>query len=163
MGGHHSPAAETTTWLTPRHILDPLGYFDLDPCAAPQNQTADRLVVLPEDGLAVDWFGRVWLNPPYGRETWDWLSRLADHGRGIALIFARTETVGFREQVWQRAHGVLFIYGRLRFIRGDGSIGKANAGAPSCLVAYSEEDAELLSLVALGDIPGHFVPLKKVG
>ena len=109
MGSHESHRALTTTWLTPPHILDALGPFDLDPCGHPDWGTARRRIVLPDDGLAVDWSGRVWLNPPYGREVWGWLAKLAAHGDGIALIFARTETEGFVREVWGKADAILFL------------------------------------------------------
>lgn len=156
MSGHESQRAETTTWLTPRHVLDALGHFDLDPCAAPNWPTADRHIILPEDGLAAEWSGRVWLNPPYGRETWTWLDKLAEHGDGIALIFARTETGGFVEQVWSKADAVYFLHGRLSFHRADGIQAKANAGAPSCLVAYGSSAQHTLRTCSLA---GTFVPL----
>lgn len=158
MGSHQSTRAETTTWLTPPHILAALGHFDLDPCAHPDWPTADRLLCLPEDGLATDWTvgSRVWLNPPYGRETWVWLERLAAHGRGTALIFARTETAGFVEQVWRKATALLFLHGRLHFHAADGTRARANAGAPSVLVAYGEADAEVLRASGLD---GTFVSL----
>lgn len=158
MGGHESPVAQTTTWLTPLHIVRALGHFDMDPCAYPGWETADRLVCLPEDGLAVPWEGRVWLNPPYGREVWTWLDRLADHGRGTALIFARTETKGFVEQVWNKATAVRFIHGRLHFHRPDGTRAPANAGAPSVLVAYGNQDAH--ALARCDDIPGTYLEIR---
>lgn len=160
MGSHHSARAETTTWLTPPHIIEALGHFDLDPCGHPNAHTADRRIILPEDGLASEWHGRVWLNPPYGNEAWVWLDRLATHGRGVALIFARTETAGFVEQVWKRASGVLFLHGRLHFHYPNGERAKANAGAPSCLVAYGDTCAELLQQCSL---PGTFVRLNDAG
>lgn len=125
-------------WLTPPSIVEALGPFDLDPCS-PVNRpwdTAAKHYTKEQDGLAQPWEGRVWLNPPYGRETFKWLEKLADHGNGIALIFARTEMKGFHEQVWDRADAVFFFEGRLRFHRADGSQG-GSANAPSCLVAYS--------------------------
>lgn len=152
MGASHLPRAITTTWLTPRAVIEALGPFDLDPCAAPSPRpwpTADRHIELPEDGLAADWSGRVWLNPPYGAETWRWLARLAEHGDGIALIFARTETVGFAREVWDKASGMLFLHGRLSFARPDGSVGR-NSGAPSVLVAYGHAAAERLRRSGLG-------------
>ena len=158
MGSHHSHRAGTTTWLTPPHVLDALGPFDLDPCAAPGWRTAERHIVLPDDGLAAEWRGRVWLNPPYGAEAWTWLSRLAEHGRGTALIFARTETAGFVREVWQKADAVMFLHGRLHFHHADGSRAAANAGAPSCLVAYGSWDADML---AAADLDGTFVPLTR--
>ena len=151
MGSHHSARAKTTTWLTPPHVIDALGgpdSFDLDPCGYPGWPTARRQITLPDDGLAAPWHGRVWLNPPYGMEAWRWLDRLADHGTGTALVFARTETVGFVRAVWGRASAVLFIHGRLHFHRPDGTRAPANSGAPSALIAYGADDTERLTSAA---------------
>ena len=158
MGSHQSHRAKTTTWLTPIHIIDALGPFDLDPCAHPQWPTAEKLICLPEDGLAADWAGRVWLNPPYGDAVWEWLSRLAEHGQGTALIFARTETAGFVREVWEKATAVYFLHGRLHFHHADGTRAKANAGAPSVLVAYGNNDAEVLRTCSL---PGTYLRIKE--
>lgn len=157
MGSHHSARADTTTWLTPPHVYQALGEFDLDPCAAPGWPTARRHIILPEDGLTTPWHGRVWLNPPYGAEAWTWLDRLAEHGRGTALIFARTETAGFVEQVWGKATAVKFLHGRLHFHRPDGTRARANAGAPSVLVAYGLQDAHILEA---SDLPGAFLRVR---
>lgn len=56
-----------------------------------------------EGGLESPWIDRVWLNPPYGRETGLWLRTLAAHGSGIALVFARTETEMFHQHAGDRA------------------------------------------------------------
>lgn len=154
MGGHQSARMDSDTWLTPPEIIDQLGPFDLDPCAAPSPRpwpTASRHIELPDDGLAAEWGGRVWLNPPYGRQTWVWLDKLAAHGSGIALTFARTETSGFVETVWEKATAVLFLHGRLHFHRPNGERATMNAGAPSCLVAYGMGDAQVLATTG---IPG---------
>lgn len=156
MGGHHSHNAQTTTWLTPPHITDALGPFDLDPCGAPDWRTAEVHYVLPQDGLALPWFGMVWCNPPYGSEAWTWLARLADHGAGIALVFARTETAGFVREVWAKATAITFLHGRLHFHHPDGTRAPANSGAPSCLVAYGEGAADRL---ATADLSGTFIRL----
>lgn len=152
MGSHHSARAKTTTWLTPPEIVQALGQFDLDPCAAPSPRpwaTAARHIELPEDGLTADWRGSVWLNPPYGSETWQWLDKLADHEDGVALIFARTETYGFVKTVWGRATALLFLHGRLHFHHADGTRASANAGAPSVLVAYGRDAAARLRTTTL--------------
>lgn len=140
-----------TRWLTPKHIPEALGDFDLDPCGAPGHSLAQQTYLLErdEDGLALPWNGRVWLNPPYGREAEPFLRKLADHGHGTALIFARTETKMFRETVWKRASAILFLFGRVTFLDASGAPARANAGAPSCLVAYGEEDARALRHSAL--------------
>ena len=96
-GGHDE-------WLTPPEILRALGAFDLDPCAPVVRpwETAARHYTVADDGLALPWAGRVWCNPPFGREAVKWLRRMRDHGNGVALIPARTETAMFYETVWGR-------------------------------------------------------------
>src|ERR1700753_3546750 len=88
IGGHHSSRMVSDTWLTPPWILDALGDFDLDPCAAPlprHRPTAAEHITRPDDGLAADWHGPVWLDPPYSREAIRWITQLAARGRGTAL------------------------------------------------------------------------------
>ena len=169
IGSHHSPDGGSHVWLTPPYIIQALGSFDLDPCAAPDPRpwpTAGTHWERADNSLNRPWFGRVWLNPPYGPKTTiaPWLRRMAEHGRGTALIFARTETAVFFETVWERATALLFLRGRLCFYRRDGTLpsaaaGGGNAGAPSVLVAYGDEDAASLECSGLS---GRFIRLEKV-
>ena len=158
IGSHTLPnSGATDSWITPREIIDALGPFDLDPCACePQPwPCATRQFTFSDNGLLKDWTGsRVWLNPPYGAATGKWLSRLAEHGCGTSLIFARTETEMFVQQVWKRATGLLFLYGRLFFHYPDGRRAAGNSGGPSVLVAYGASDAERLRT---GGIPGAYM------
>ena len=146
IGSHQSARMANDSWLTPPEILHALGSFDLDPCACVDQPwvTAARMIARPRDGLIEPWTGRVWLNPPYGASTGRWLSRLAAHGDGIALIFARTETAMLVEHVWGKADAILFLHGRLHFHFPDGRRSPANAGGPSALIAYGEENVEAL-------------------
>ncbi len=165
MGGHHAPyRGATETWLTPPAIVRTLGPFDLDPCAAPEPRpwpTALRHIAWPEDGLFEEWTDRVWLNPPYGPKTGVWLARLANHGYGTALIFARTETKDWHKHVWPRATAILFLAGRLHFHFPDGRRAEANSGAPSALVAYGNLDADRLRMAQeSGYLTGHLVRLR---
>lgn len=145
-------------WLTPPRIIAALGSFELDPCAPVVRPwpTAERHISLPADGLAAVWSGRVFCNPPYGRETGKWLARCAEHGNATALIFARTETEDFVEQVWKKANSILFLWGRLYFHHVDGTKASANAGAPSCLIAYDQHNTRKL---ATSGLPGQLVRL----
>ena len=152
LSGHQSSQLKNDEWLTPPEILRALGTFDLDPCAPvtrPWNTAAAHYTAV-EDGLSKPWAGRVWLNPPFGREAVKWLRRLRDHGNGIALIPARTETAMFYETVWCHAAGVLFIKGRPHFHYVDGSRAPFNSGAPIALVAYGSENLEALMNSHLG-------------
>lgn len=159
MSGHQSSSSVTNVWITPREITNALGAFDLDPCCHQDHPwpIGKTRYYLPTDGLQQPWFGRVWLNPPYSTKECDrWLAKMADHGRGIALVFARTETQWFHQHVWKKASAIFFIEGRLHFHHLDGSRAHGNAGAPSCLVAYSLDDAKAL---AISGIQGHFQQL----
>ena len=72
-------------WLTPPAIIAALGEFDLDPCSPVIRpwDTAKTHFDIHADGLKQPWFGRVWMNPPYGDETFIWMKKLADHGKTL--------------------------------------------------------------------------------
>ena len=151
IGGHSLPnQGMSDIWLTPRFILDALGEFDLDPCASPDPliwKTAKNHYT--EKGLDQEWFGRIWCNPPYGKKTGIWLNKLASHGNGIALVFARTETKMFFDSVWNKADAILFLEGRLFFHYPDGDKAKSNSGGPSCLIAYGKNNVDCLKACIL--------------
>lgn len=162
MSSHQSAKMLKDECLTPPEIIHKLGVFDLDPCSPLIRpwDTANKHFTIKDDGLSQDWTGqRVWCNPPYGTETSRWLSKLSEHDNGIALIFARTETRMFFDYVWENADALLFIDGRLYFHHVDGTRAKANAGAPSVLIAYGIENAKILRDC---NINGKFIQLKKI-
>lgn len=144
-----SADAESTTWLTPLPLIQSLGKFDLDPCAAPNHQTADRLIILPEDGLKATWSGRVWLNPPYGKEAAAWLEKLAQHGNGIALVFGRLETKWMQPYI---ANGFFQLRGRISFISSRDGF-KGNAGAPSILIPFGRKN---IGAILTSDLEGRW-------
>lgn len=157
MGGHQkkTPIFEpddtdrNDDWLTPPEIVRELGPFDTDPCAScsqvhePGTRRNPPLASVRYckcmDGLGREWSGLVWCNPPYGAGIGRWMARLARHGDGIALVFARTDTAWFQEYVLRKAQGVFFVAQRIRFHRPDGTVGKYTGGAPSCFAAYGHE------------------------
>lgn len=162
IGGHHSNRPATVEWLTPPSILAALGgaeSFDLDP-ATPIVQpylTARARYTEIDDGLAQPWFGRVWLNPPYSNGIiGQWLAKLAVHGHGTTIIFARTETDAFFRHVWEQASALLFLRGRINFHHLNGERAKANSGAPTVLCAYGDHDTDILAACGLD---GQFIPL----
>lgn len=155
--GGEGGTATTHDWLTPPELLAALGTFDLDPCASQFQpwRTASSQFTIEDDGLARPWVGRVWCNPPYGPHAEKFLKRMAEHGNGIALIFARTETKAFQEWCWKRADAMLFMAGRIKFrLPGGGNAG--SAGAPSVLIAYGKTNAQYLRV---SGVPGYTVTL----
>lgn len=135
----------TVEWLTPPILVKKLGEFDLDPCS-PENPPFTHAKVnftIKDNGLEKKWFGRVYMNPPYGKGMEKWLEKLKIHGNGIALIFARTETKTFFKHIWDDADALLFVKGRIKFFNLEGKqVG--TPGSPSVFIAYGSNNAEAL-------------------
>lgn len=140
LGSHQKTVGDTQTWITPKWIIDTLGPFDLDPCAAIIRPWECANTNVIANGLDVTWKGRVWLNPPFDRyDVGNWVQRLANHGHGTALLHARTEAAWFGP-VWRAAASILFLADRLYFHYPDGKRAKANSGAPAVLIAFGIDD-----------------------
>ncbi len=145
-------------WLTPPEIVRALGEFDLDPCSPIKRpwETAKNHFTIRDNGLIKQWNGRVWMNPPYGNQCIRFMRRLADHGNGIALICARTETQMFFECVRGMASAIFFFKGRLTFYHVNGESSKNCIGAPSVLVAYG---ADNVNRIAISGLEGKLITL----
>jgi hypothetical protein len=134
IGNHERPhKGKTDVWLTPLNITEALGSFDLDPCGEQFHKTAKT--IYSSNGLESPWFGRVWLNPPYS-EVEAWLDKLALHGNGVALVFARMDT-RWAQKIVPMASEVFFPKGRIAFLTKDlKTVGKA--GAPSMFLSFGD-------------------------
>lgn len=156
MNTNFEKSANTTDeWYTPKEIIDALGKFDLDPCAPvkPLWKTAETMYNKNNDGLTKDWVGRVWLNPPYSRPLIErFVTRLAEHGNGIALLFNRCDSKMFQDVIFEKATAMKFLRNRIRFSAG-GTRGDS-LGCGSILIAFGEDNAEILRTC---DIAGKYV------
>lgn len=71
-------------WYTPAEIIEAaratMGGIDLDPASCPAANKivkAAHILTQDDDGLQRQWWGRVWLNHPYGRqENQQWPAKL---------------------------------------------------------------------------------------
>lgn len=109
---HFSSASDD--WSTPQHIVDQYGNFDLDPCASSKNAKAPRYFTKEDDGLSKEWFGRVWMNPPYGREIGKWVKKAYGSGcECVCLLPARTDTKWFHDYCTEGR--IVFLRGRIKF------------------------------------------------
>lgn len=129
-------SSATDEWATPQDFFDDLDaelHFTLDPCATPENAKCLRYFTREDDGLAQEWTGVVFMNPPYGRGIGAWVRKAyesAQAGATVAcLLPARTDTAWFHDYC---ARGeVRFVRGRLRF-----GGAKENAPFPSMVVVF---------------------------
>jgi hypothetical protein len=130
---HEKSKFKNDVWLTPLEIIRALGEFDLDPCGEKYHPTAKT--IFTEKGLEQDWFGRIWLNPPYS-EVGKWLDKLKSN-IGIALVFARLDTK-WAQSILPVVTKIFIPKGRIAFLKGDSTL-KQNAGAPSMLLSFNED------------------------
>jgi hypothetical protein len=123
-------------------VLEVFGEIDLDPCSNSHeepNIPARSHYTQDDNGLSRQWHGRVYMNPPYGRELSDWIGHLRDEykaGRvteAIALVPSRTDTEWFRKV---REYPRCFIFGRLRFI------GQENSAPFPSMLVYMGDNLE---------------------
>ena len=134
-------SSESGEWDTPPHIVEAvrsvLGGIDLDPASSDRANSTVRATsyyTKEQDGFLYPWSGRVYMNPPYGREIGSWVETLRAHYRAghvseaIALLPARTDTAWWRHAGTEQ---VCFLRGRLRF-----SGARSGAPFPSALVYY---------------------------
>ena len=133
---------------TPPEIIRPLGKFDLDPCtseiAYSFNHSASNYYTIEDDGLSKEWFGRVWLNPPYSQPAiTQFMEKMALHNNGIALLYNRSDNQMFHSFIFPVADSIFFIKGRIRFFKPDGTRGE-QPGAGSVLIAFGENNTCLL-------------------
>lgn len=145
--GHESPSNVSVDWYTPPWVFERMGLeFDLDPCqpegGIPWIPCKARYAEL-DDGLVSPWFGRVWLNPPYGKHTKEWLAKMHAHRNGMCLVFSRTDCAWFHDYI-AKADAILFLQGRVRFVDGLGVTGGAGPGSGSMLAAWGPDCVQAL-------------------
>tara|TARA_R110002020_G_scaffold470928_3_gene697230 strand:+ start:538 stop:1083 length:546 start_codon:yes stop_codon:yes gene_type:complete len=153
----HDSVNESMEWYTPRPLIEKLGIdFDLDPAssvAANSLIQAKNIFTKEINGLEQDWFGNVWLNPPYGKDVPVWLEKAIYESRTnnvqvIALVFSRTDTIWFHKFA-TKFDQICFMKGRLAFVKAETMEKGSTSGAGSMLLSIGEDmntavrDAEL--------------------
>ncbi len=126
MGVHYS--SSTDQWSTPQDLYDLLDSefgFDLDVCATADNAKCERFYGEEDDGLAQQWHGVCWMNPPYGDVIRDWMRKAYESAKDgatvVCLVPARVDTGWW----WEYAR-----FGEVRFLRGRLKFGGGETGAP---------------------------------
>lgn len=138
------------TWFTPRELIDQLGEFDLDPCTVSFRPFDIAKNHIERDtggcGLSVPWTGRVFINPPYGKEIPPFIDKfIKEKPSGYMLIFARMGSDGIQKLIKSGAY-LFCLRKRIYFIQKD-FIKKTNAGTDSVLVFWNKEELAFLNKI----------------
>jgi hypothetical protein len=138
-------------YYTPPYVFKALNVeFDLDVSAPPGGVPwipAKRSLTIIDDGLASEWVGRVWCNPPYSNVT-PWAKKLIKHNNGIALV--PTAKSAWFNLIWDHADGATPLNPNLHFVRSDGSL--ARILMPVMLFAFGETNRQVLINSGLGRV-----------
>lgn len=137
--------AQRNDWCTPPEICSLVYSFFggipvLDPCGAQgQALKATRILHVPEDdGLAYDWRGNVFCNPPYGKGVDRWIRKAGDsvpRASSLVLVPAAVSSNYWHELVFPVAVAICFFRGRITFVGGD-----HGAGFASAMLFYGDSD-----------------------
>ncbi len=131
--------SKSNEWETPDDLfkkLDDEFCFNLDPCATKENSKCEEYFTKEDDGLSMEWYGTVFMNPPYGREIGKWVAKaywesVHNGCKVVCLLPARTDTAWFHDYCCPKAREIRFLRGRLKF---SGAI--YNAPFPSMVVVF---------------------------
>lgn len=152
-------SSQSNEWYTPTRYIEAvrqvLGAIDLDPASceiANKIIRATRIHTVDDDGFSQSWQGRVFLNPPYGRDEEDsnqarWSARLVDEYQAgnvkaaILLVNAVTGEKWF-SRLWD--FPVCFTDHRIKFYNMDGEY---NQPTHSNAFVYMGDDAGLFARV----------------
>lgn len=111
-------SSKTDLWATPQDFFDKLNkefHFETDVCALPENAKCAHYYTPEQDGLAQEWEGICWCNPPYGREIGKWVKKASEANATVVMLLpARTDTRWFHDYIYNKAE-IRFIKGRLKF------------------------------------------------
>lgn len=151
---HEKSTGKTDEWYTPKDLLQAIGQvYDLDPCSPGRNKcnvTTLNVYTIWDNGLTQDWEGFVFMNPPFGGRNSHipWLVKFLKHGDGIAIVRAYTSAAWFHDYAI-KADAMLFPRGKTKFVRPDGTVGKA-PGHGIVLLAMGERAKIALKTSGLG-------------
>lgn len=160
MSNYFGAPGASNEWYTPKYIFDALGCtFDMDVANAAIGGThVPCKRSIGSDSLDAEWTGFIWMNAPFGGRNGlvPWLDKFFEHGDGIALVPDRTSAPWFQDALG-RSDTALFIAGKVKFERPDGSIGKSPGDGTVLLAVgfYAERalwDAECAGLGVLVNV-----------
>ena len=130
-------------YYTPQWIFEKLAItFDLD-VAAPTGGChwipAKHHYDQQSNGLTSNWFGNVFMNPPFSKPS-EWVTKFMQHANGITLL-PMAKSAWF-DHIWIHAEAVTQLPSNLKFIDPKGGNGSISIG--SMLFAFGQDNVKAL-------------------
>lgn len=151
IGGQDVANQTSDDYYTPKWIFDALDIeFDLDVSAPPGGIPwipAKKHYSIIDDGLSKEWFGTVWMNPPFSDVT-PWSRKFIHHGNGIALV--QISKARWFNRFWEDADAILVLPSDLKFVTAQGD--RKTIFMPCVLVAMGSDPVDKLQKSELGYI-----------
>ena len=124
----------TTEWFTPPEILEPVrelfgGRIWFDPCTTEDNPTrADGFITEKEEvnGLTYAWINKTFVNPPYGKQLYDWIEKTVSEAlRGYQIVLLVSASSRWDQERWQKIYSPKLTAfcmpkGRVKFLNAEG-------------------------------------------
>ena len=153
---------QSDEWSSPRELVEPLDDavdgFDLDPCSGAETSPfAEETYTEDDDGLAQEWFGDVWVNPPYS-DMDGWTEKATTEAQrdavdSIFYLCKGDSSTNWWQLAAEHAECVCAIDHRLKF--GDG---ENSAPFASHVFVFGE-----ISGKAIGELAEHGAILEPTG
>ena len=154
---HVGHATGSYEWFTPEKYIVAarcvMGGISLDPATTERaNDTivkADAYYTKETNGLAHQWYGNIWMNPPYSQPLITQFTEKVLHeyrmGRveqACILTNNATETKWFQALIAE-ASAICFIKGRVRFLDPAGNLGKPLQGQAVTYLGSREHEFQI--------------------
>lgn len=128
----HGDSNACVEWYTPKRYIemarDVLGNIDLDPASndvAQQWIKASQYFNAAEDGLKQSWHGRIWCNPPYGRQVHKWLEKGLDSYQqktiDCAIFLLNRTGAAWYKTLIKRVTAICEVKKRISFVDASGT------------------------------------------
>ena len=161
-------------WYTPPDIIAAvhavLGHIDLDAAScevANRIVLADNFFSIDDDGLDCNWFGRVYLNPPYSRGLIKKFVNkfIAEYKAGhvdgaIILVNVQTDSKWFKTLA-ELCTAAIFTQGRIRFVQPDGIPSKHTPTCGQCFFYFGNDVEKFFFVFELFGYPVKFLTRQK--
>jgi len=154
---------KSVDWFTPPEILEPvrelMGGIWLDPCTTDDNPARATMWCTKENsGLEAKWCYGTFVNPPYGKDLYEWIKKVVDESsKGYQITLLVSASSRWDQERWQKIFSpnltaMCMPLGRVKFLNADG-VQMKSPPYPSLLFFYN---------INASDVQEHFGKIGKV-